>query len=40
VIGVTCNKKDRENARYVIIEMRVITRLVTEEIVVAENSGS
>jgi hypothetical protein len=30
-IGITCNKQDRRNARYVIIEKRVITGLVMEE---------
>jgi hypothetical protein len=30
-IGITCNKQDRGNARYVIIEKRVITAPVTEE---------
>jgi hypothetical protein len=30
-IGITCNKQDRGNARYVIIEKRVITGPVTEE---------
>jgi hypothetical protein len=35
-IGITCNKEDRENARYVIIEKRVITGSVTEETAEAE----
>jgi hypothetical protein len=30
-VGITCNKQDRGNARYVIIEKRVITGPVTEE---------
>jgi hypothetical protein len=30
-IGITCNKEDRGNARYIIIEKRVITGPVMEE---------